>query len=286
MDFDRAGRAAYADSMKFARDMDATGRPIRLYGTDALDGLRKAGRLAAATLDFIHGHIRPGVSTAALDRLCETFMRDQGAIPATIGYHGYRHASCISVNHVVTHGIPSETVVLAEGDIVNVDVTPVLDGWYGDTSRTFFVGHPRPETYRLVAATHEAMMAGIALARPGNRMGDLGHAIETVARRERFAVVREFCGHGIGRVFHDAPEVLNFGRPGTGVVFEPGMVFTVEPMLNAGTARVRILRDGWTTITADRSWSAQFEHTLMVTDGAPELFTLSPAGLDGPQPPV
>jgi methionyl aminopeptidase len=268
---------------RYARETDATGRPIRLHGPDGFEGLRRAGRLAAATLDHARRVIRPGMTTAELDRECEIFMRDHGAVPATIGYHGYRHASCISHNHIVTHGIPSDRVRLMPGDIVNVDVTPLVDGWHGDSSRTFFVGEPTREALRLVHAAYEAMMAGVAASRPGNRMGDVGHAIESVARRERFTVVREFCGHGIGQVFHDAPEVLNFGQPGTGVRLEAGMVFTVEPMLNAGRAAVRVLGDGWTAQTWDRSWSAQFEHMIGLTLSGPEIFTLSPAGWDGPQ---
>lgn len=263
--------------------MDGSGRPIRLHGPEAFEGLRRAGRLAAATLDHARTVIRPGITTAELDSLCETFMRDHGAVPATLGYQGYGHATCISVNHVVTHGIPSARLRLMPGDIVNVDVSPILDGWYGDSSRTFYVGEPAPETRRLVQAAYEAMMAGVAASRPGNRMGDVGHAIQTVARRERFTVVREFCGHGIGQVFHDAPEVLNFGEPGCGVRLEAGMVYTVEPMLNAGRGAVRVLSDGWTAQTCDRSWSAQFEHMIGLTAGEPEIFTLSPRGWDGPQ---
>lgn len=269
--------------IRYAREADSNGRPIRLHGADSFAGLRKVGRLAGATLDFARSVIRPGITTAELDKLCEGFMRDHGAVPATIGYRGYQHATCISFNHVVTHGIPSRRVRLAAGDIVNVDVTPILDGWHGDSSRTFYVGEPAPETRRLVEAAYEAMCEGIRMSMPGNRMGDVGRAIENVARRERYTVVREFCGHGIGQVFHDAPEVLNFGTPGAGVRLEAGMVYTVEPMLNAGRAPVRVLSDGWTAQTWDKSWSAQFEHTIGLTEAGPEIFTTSPAGWDGPQ---
>lgn len=264
--------------IRMSSQTDAEGKPIPLYDADGFAAMRRAGGLAAATLDFIAPHIRPGVTTAELDRLCEQFMRDAGAIPGTIGYHGYRHASCISVNHVVTHGIPGDKV-LAEGDIVNIDVTPVLDGWYGDSSRTFQVGEVRALARRLVDAAYRAMMAGIATIRPGATLGDVGAAIEAVARAERFSVVRDFCGHGLGRVFHDAPLVQHTGPAGTGVVLEPGMVFTVEPMLNAGKAEVKTLPDGWTTVTRDRSLSAQFEHSVGVTEDGVEIFT--PWGADG-----
>lgn len=239
--------------------------------------MRAAGRLAARTLDAIAPHVVPGVTTAELDRLCEEFIRAGGGIPATIGYHGYRHASCISVNHVVTHGIPSDKR-LAEGDIVNIDVTPMVNGWHGDSSRTYQVGRVSRLASRLVSATYDAMMAGIQAIRPGATLGDVGHAIAAVARRERFSVVRDYCGHGLGRVFHDAPDVLHYGEPGTGVVLEPGMIFTVEPMLNAGRPQVKLLADGWTAVTRDRSLSAQFEHSVGVTESGVEIFTL---GADG-----
>ncbi|CDL01032.1 methionine aminopeptidase [Magnetospirillum gryphiswaldense MSR-1 v2] len=257
---------------RFSSQTDSEGRRIPLYDADGFAGMRKAGRLAAATLDFITPHVQAGISTAELDRLCDQFMRDAGAIPGTVGYHGYQHASCVSVNHVVTHGIPGDKV-LADGDIVNIDVTPIVDGWFGDTSRTFLVGEVRTLAKRLVDTTFEAMMAGIDIIRPGTTLGDVGAAIEAVARRERFSVVRDFCGHGLGRVFHDAPLVMHYGKAGTGVVLEPGMFFTVEPMLNAGKAEVKILADGWTTVTRDRSLSAQFEHSVGVTEDGVEIFT-------------
>lgn len=264
-----------------ARDimLDEHGRPVPLHDEEAFAGLRRAGRLAAETLDFIARHVRPGVSTAALDRLIEGFMRDHGAVPATLGYRGYPASSCISPNHVVNHGIPNDDKRLADGDIANIDVTVILDGWYGDTSRMYLVGDRiGVKAQRLVDVTYDAMMAGIAQVRPGNRLGDIGHAIQKVAEAARFSVVRDFCGHGIGRAFHDAPQVLHYGTPGTGLILKPGMVFTVEPMVNAGRPDVKVLSDGWTAVTRDRSLSAQFEHQVAVTDTGCEIFTLSPAG--------
>ena len=263
--------------MDDTNDDDFDRRPIPIHDAEGFAAMRRAGRLAAATLDFIAPRIAAGISTAELDRACEAFMRAQGAVPATIGYHGYRHATCISVNHVVTHGIPSETKVLAEGDILNIDVTPLLDGWHGDSSRMFTVGQASLKARRLIDTTREAMMAGIAAVRPGATLGDVGHAIEAIARRERFSVVRDFCGHGVGRVFHDAPEVAHWGTPGTGVPLRPGMIFTIEPMLNAGKPDVKILADGWTAVTRDRTLSAQFEHSVGVTESGVEIFTLGQA---------
>lgn len=264
--------------LRQSRQRDATGRAIPLHGPEGFAGMRAAGRIAAATLDHIEPFVQAGVSTAALDRECEAFMRAAGTVPGTIGYKGYRHATCISVNHVVTHGIPSDDKILAAGDILNIDVTPLLDGWYGDASRMYVVGSASVRARKLVGTTYAALMAAIAAVRPGARLGDVGHAIEAIARRERFAVVRDFCGHGVGQVFHDAPQVLHYGVPETGIVLEPGMIFTIEPMLNAGKADVKVLGDGWTAVTRDRSLSAQFEHSVGVTDDGVEIFTLSPAG--------
>ena len=251
------------------------GKRIPLHGADGLAAMRAAGRIAADTLDMIAAHIKPGVSTAELDALCEAYMRAAGSIPATIGYHGYQHASCISVNHVVTHGVPSATKLLREGDIVNIDVTPLFNGWHGDSSRTYRVGAVSILAQRLVDAAYEAMYAGIQQVRPGATLGDVGAAISVVARAHGFSSVRDFCGHGIGRVFHDAPQVLHYGRAGTGIVLEPGMIFTIEPMLNAGGHHVKVLPDKWTTVTKDHSLSAQFEHTVAVTESGFEIFTLS-----------
>ncbi|WP_374378039.1 type I methionyl aminopeptidase [Dongia sp.] len=262
--------------MKLSAQRDMNNRSIPLHDAEGFEGMRRAGRLAAETLDFIGPHVRPGISTAALDKLCETFMRDHGGVPATIGYKGYQHASCISVNHVVTHGIPSDKKVLTDGDILNIDVTPLVDGWHGDSSRMYIAGEASVKARRLCDVTYQSLMAGIAVVKPGNTLGDVGNAIETLARKNRFSVVEDFCGHGVGRVFHDAPQVLHYGKPGTGVVLEPGMIFTIEPMLNAGKADVKILGDGWTTVTRDQSLSAQFEHSVGVTETGVEIFTLSP----------
>ena len=243
--------------------------------------MRAAGQLAAATLDMIVPHVRPGVTTAELDRLCHDFMIAHGAVPATLGYRGYTKSSCTSINHVVCHGIPGERRLL-DGDVLNIDVTVILDGWHGDTSRMFAAGQPSVRAGRLMDVTYEALMRGIHAVRPGATLGDIGHAIQTYVEGQRFSVVRDFCGHGIGRKFHEAPNVLHFGRPGDGPVLKPGMFFTVEPMVNAGRPEVKVLDDGWTAVTRDRSLSAQFEHMVGVTEDGCEVFTYSPAGLNKP----
>jgi methionyl aminopeptidase len=263
--------------------MDRAGRRVPLHGAEGFEAMRRAGRLAAATLDYITDHVHPGVSTGHLDKLIEAYMRDHGAIPATIGYNGYPAASCISPNHIVNHGIPSDDKRLVEGDIVNIDVTVILDGWYGDTSRMFFVGEKiGVKARKLVELTYRSMMAGIAAAKPGNTLGDIGFAIQSLVEANRCSVVRDFGGHGIGRVFHDAPHIDHFGKRGQGMVLVPGMVFTIEPMVNAGKPDVKILSDGWTTVTRDRSLSAQFEHQVGITEDGCEIFTLSPAGFTQP----
>jgi methionyl aminopeptidase len=244
----------------------------------------KAGSLHGAAGRRIAPHIRPGLSTGEIDRLCHDFMVANGAVPATLGYRGYTKSTCTSVNHVVCHGIPGDRV-LSEGDIVNIDVTVILDGWYGDTSRMFVAGTPSTKARLLMDVTYESMMRGIAAIKPGATLGDVGHAIQQYVERHRFSVVRDFCGHGIGRHFHAPPNVLHFGRPGEGPKLRPGMFFTVEPMVNAGRAEVKILDDGWTAVTRDRSLSAQFEHMIAVTETGAEIFTLSPAGLHRPYMP-
>lgn len=255
---------------------------IRLYRPEHFEAMRPAGRLAAATLDFIAPYVEPGVTTEALDRLIETFMRDQGAIPATLGYKGYPKSSCISINHVICHGIPGERR-LENGDILNIDVTVILDGWYGDTSRMFFAGDKiSVKARKLTSVTYQCLMDAISIIRPGVKLGDIGAAIQQVAEANRFSVVRDFCGHGLGRVFHDAPSVLHFGKAGTGIELHPGMLFTIEPMINAGRYHAKVLADGWTAVTRDRSLSAQFEHTIGVIENGFEVFTLSPAGLHAP----
>lgn len=240
---------------------------------------RQAGKLAAEVLAMIGEYVRPGVSTEELDRRCHDFIVDElKAVPANIGYYGYPKTICASVNHVICHGIPSERELLKDGDIVNIDVALIKDGWYGDTSRMYFAGQPSPLARRLVETTYEAMVAGIRAVRPGARLGDVGHAIQTVAHRERFSVVREYCGHGIGTVYHDEPQVLHYGQPGQGLKLEAGMIFTIEPMINAGKAGCMQLSDGWTVITKDRSLSAQWEHMVLVTDSGFEVLTPWPEG--------
>ena len=273
--------------MQVTIDKDGTGRSVPLHGPDAFASMRDAGRLAAMTLDHVTPHVVPGVSTGELDRIIETFMHHNGAIPATLGYKGYPKSSCISINHVVNHGIPSDDKRLVGGDILNIDVTVILNGWYGDTSRMFIAGGGTSvKGGRLIEVTYDAMWAGIEAVRPGATLGDVGHAIQRVAEGARFSVVRDFVGHGLGRVFHDAPEVRHFGEPGKGLVLRPGMLFTIEPMINAGRHEVKILKDGWTTVTRDRSLSAQFEHTVGVSEDGVEVFTRSPMGYDKPPYPV
>jgi methionyl aminopeptidase len=254
---------------------------IKLHGPAAFEGMRKAGRLVAECLDMLTGEIRPGVPTERLDKLVFEFGCDHGAVPATLMYRGYRRSTCTSINHVVCHGIPGEKP-LKEGDIVNVDVTLILDGWHGDSSRMFAVGEIPRRAERLIEVTHEAMMRGIAAIEPGRTTGDIGAAIQSFVEAQHMSVVRDFCGHGLGRLFHDEPNIVHVGRPGEGIVLKPGMFFTVEPMINLGRPHVKVLSDGWTAVTRDRSLSAQFEHTIAVTTDGVEIFTLSPKGLHKP----
>ncbi|KTW13766.1 type I methionyl aminopeptidase [Sphingomonas sanguinis] len=254
---------------------------IKLWGREAFDGMHKAGHLAAETLDMLVPHMVPGVSTAEINRLIHQFIVERGGVPATLGYRGYAHSTCISINHVVCHGIPSEKTLKA-GDIVNVDVTPIVDGWHGDTSRMYLIGDVPLKARKLVEVTYECLMLGIEQAKPGNHMGDVAHAIQQHAEKHRYGVVRDFCGHGLGLLFHDAPEVVHAGRPGTGPELKPGMIFTIEPMINIGRPDVKLLDDGWTAVTRDRSLSAQFEHSIGITEEGCEIFTLSPAGFTQP----
>ncbi|WP_133364837.1 type I methionyl aminopeptidase [Qipengyuania sediminis] len=254
---------------------------IKLHGPDGFAGMRRAGQLAAQILDDLAPLVVPGVATRALDDFIRQAMLAAGAVPATLGYRGYTHSCCISVNHVICHGIPGEKS-LKDGDIVNIDVTPLLDGWHGDTSRMYLVGDVPLKARRLVEVTYECLMLGIEQARPGNRLGDIGAAIEAHARAHRYGVVHEFCGHGVGRLFHDAPEVIHAARPGTGPLLKPGMFFTIEPMINAGRPNAKMLSDGWTAVTRDKSLSAQFEHSIGITEDGCEIFTLSPGGLHKP----
>ncbi|WP_225008487.1 type I methionyl aminopeptidase [Novosphingobium percolationis] len=254
---------------------------IKLHGPAGFEGMRKAGRLAAEILDALAPLVVPGARTDMIDDVVRQMTLDAGAIPATLGYRGYAHSCCISSNHVVCHGIPSDKT-LKDGDIVNIDVTPLLDGWHGDSSRMYLVGDVPLKAKRLVDVTYECLMIGIEQAKPGARLGDIGAAIQAHAEKNRYGVVREFCGHGLGRLFHDAPEVVHAARAGTGPELRPGMFFTIEPMINLGKPGVKILEDGWTAVTRDRSLSAQFEHSIGITETGCEIFTTSPRGLDKP----
>ncbi|MFV0644385.1 MAG: type I methionyl aminopeptidase [Sphingomonadaceae bacterium] len=254
---------------------------IKLHDADAFDGMRRAGRLAAEILDAMVPLVQPGVTTAELDDVVRQMTLDGGAVPATLGYRGYTHSCCISINHVVCHGIPGEKT-LKDGDIVNIDVTPLLDGWHGDSSRMYLVGDVPLKARRLVDVTYECLMIGIDKAKPGARLGDIGAAIQAHAGQYRYGVVREFCGHGVGRLFHDAPEVVHAAKAGTGPELRPGMFFTIEPMINLGKPGVKMLNDGWTAVTRDKSLSAQFEHSIGITEDGNEIFTLSPKGFDQP----
>ena len=257
-------------------------RRITIHSAADFGAMRKAGRLAAETLDYITPYVAAGTTTERLDRLCHDFIVTRGAIPAPLNYRGFPKSICTSVNHVVCHGIPSDKKRLQDGDVLNIDVTVILDGWHGDTSRMFYVGRPKILAARLVDTTFEAMWRGIEQVRPGTTLGDVGHAIQSHAEAQGFSVVRDFCGHGLGRIFHEAPSVLHFGDPGDGVVLREGMFFTIEPMINAGRYPVKILDDGWTAVTRDRSLSAQFEHSIGVTADGYEVFTLSPRGWHRP----
>lgn len=247
---------------------------VHLHSPEDFEPMRKAGKLASQTLDFITPYVKAGVSTEDLDKLCHGFIIQHGAIPAPLGYHGYPKSICTSVNHVICHGIPGPKKLL-EGDILNIDVTVILEGWHGDTSRMFSIGKIGIQAAKLINITYEAMMRAIEIIRPGVTLGDIGYTIQSFAERNGFSTVRDFCGHGIGRLFQTAPTVLHYGKPGTGLVLKKGMFFTIEPMLNAGRPESKILSDGWTAVTRDRSLSAQFEHTIGVTTDGYEIFTVS-----------
>ncbi len=254
---------------------------IRLYAPDDFDGMRKASRLAASALDALCEIVAPGIATQQIDDFVLQFGLDHGAVPATLNYRGYTKSCCTSVNHVVCHGIPNEKP-LREGEIVNIDITYILNGWHGDSSRMYGVGRVKRAAERLIDVTYEALQRGIAAARPGNTTGHIGAAIQTYVEGERCSVVRDFCGHGVGRLFHDTPNILHYGNPGDGLELRPGMIFTIEPMVNLGRPHVKVLADGWTAVTRDRSLSAQFEHSVGITAEGCEIFTRSPAGLDKP----
>ena len=250
---------------------------IRIHDDAGFAGMHAAGALAARILDDIAPTVEPGVTTEALDQAIEDMVNAAGAKSATIGYRGYKHASCISVNHVVCHGIPSPKT-LKDGDILNIDVTVIVDGWFGDTSRMYVAGNLNRKAERLIQVTHDALFKGIEIVRPGATFGDIGHAIQTYVEANRMSVVRDFCGHGLGQVFHAPPNVLHYGRAGTGPVLEEGMFFTIEPMVNLGRPETKVLADEWTAVTRDKSLSAQFEHSVGVTADGFEIFTLSPSG--------
>ena len=254
---------------------------IPLHGEEGFEGMRKAGELTARALDVLTEYVEPGVPTETLDRIAYEFARDHGAMPATIFYKGFRHSLCTSINHVVCHGIPDERP-LKEGDIVNIDLTLIVDGWYGDSSRMYPVGEIARKAERLIEVTYESLEAGLAAAKPGNTTGDIGAAIQAVAEAERTSVVRDFVGHGVGKLSHDEPNIMHFGTPDTGVPLRPGMIFTIEPMLNLGRPHVKILSDGWTAVTRDRTLSSQCEHSIGITETGCEIFTLSPGGLFNP----
>ncbi len=246
---------------------------IKIHSPSDFEGMRKAGHLAARTLDFIEPHIKEGITTQELNDLCHDFIISHKAIPAPLNYKGFPKSICTSVNHVVCHGIPGPKK-LEKGDILNIDITVILDGWYGDTSRMYTIGKVSVLAQKLIDTTYEAMMRGIETIRPGAHLGDIGHAIQSFAESKGFSIVRDFCGHGLGKVFHTAPNVLHYGNPHTGLELQEGMFFTVEPMINAGKYDIKILGDGWTAVTRDKSLSAQFEHSIGVTSTGYEIFTL------------
>ena len=259
-------------------DARQTREGIRIHEPQDFEGMRAVGLIAAQILDEVGPLVQPGATTGALDDFIRDRVGELGATSATIGYRGYQHASCISVNHVVCHGIPGDKI-LAEGDILNIDVTVIVDGWYGDSSRMYVAGKPSVKARRLIQVTHDALMRGIEAVRPGATFGDIGWAIQSYVESNRMSVVRDFCGHGLGRSFHAPPNVLHFGRPGKGPVLEEGMFFTIEPMVNLGRPETKILADDWTAVTRDKSLSAQFEHSIGVTADGCEIFTPSPKGL-------
>ena len=250
---------------------------VILHGEDGFRGMRKAGQLAAEVLDMITEHVHEGITTEQLDRICHDYITAHGATPAPLNYKGFPKATCISLNHVICHGIPGPKK-LVRGDILNIDITVILDGWYGDTSRMFWVGQPSVKARNLTIVTYDCLMKAIDICKPGATLGDIGHAIQSYAESHRFSVVRDFTGHGLGRVFHTSPTVLHYGKAGQGQTLEAGMIFTIEPMINAGKYDMKILADGWTAVTRDKSLSAQFEHSIGITEDGAEIFTSSPKG--------
>jgi methionyl aminopeptidase len=274
--------SSHAEISQLLENARSAANVIPLHGPEDFAGMRRAGRLAAEVLDLLVPEVAPGAMTERLDRLAYEYILDHHATPACLGYRGYRHTLCTSINHVVCHGIPNDKA-LRDGDIVNIDVTVIIDGWHGDTSRMYLVGDVKRKAQRLVDITYESMMRGIAVVKPGATTGDIGHAIQSYAEgQERCAVVRDFCGHGLGQIFHVLPNIVHYGKPGHGLGLKPGMFFTIEPMINLGGFGVKVLNDGWTAVTRDRALSAQFEHSVGVTQSGVEIFTLSPKGLHKP----
>ncbi|NVK34033.1 MAG: type I methionyl aminopeptidase [Rhodobacteraceae bacterium] len=260
--------------------MKNTGQ-IRLYTPDDFAGMKKASQITAGCLDELADFVKPGVTTQAIDDFVFNYGEERGVYAATLNYRGYTKSCCTSINHVVCHGIPNEKP-LREGDIVNIDVTYIVDGWHGDSSRMYPVGAINRKAERLLEVTYDSLMLGIEAAKPGNTTGDIGAAIQTLVESNRFSVVRDFCGHGVGKLFHDTPNILHYGHPGEGIELKPGMIFTIEPMVNTGRPNVKVLSDGWTAVTRDRSLSAQYEHSIGITDDGCEIFTLSPGGIHKP----
>lgn len=246
---------------------------VTIKSKEEIEKMRRSGQLAAKTLQYIRPHLKPGVSTETINQLCHKFIINNGAIPAPLNYKGFPKSICTSINEVVCHGIPSKAEVLQNGDILNIDVTTILEGYHGDTNKTYFIGEVSEEAQKLVTTTYECMMAGIAEVKPNNRLGDIGHAIQTVAEARGYSVVRDFCGHGIGLGFHEDPQVPHYGKAGQGMRLKPGMTFTIEPMINLGGYEVEILDDDWTAVTIDGKLSAQFEHTILVTSEGHEILT-------------
>ena len=270
--------------MSYIEEVDTGEDPtglVRIHKPEDFEGMRKAGQVSARALDMLTAEVKPGVTTQYIDDLVYQFTMDNGALPATVFYKGYSKSCCTSVNHVVCHGIPGERV-LKDGDILNIDVTSIVDGWHGDTSRMFWAGEPKIKARRLTDVTFECMWKGIEAVKPGATTGDIGAAIQAHAEAQRCSVVKDFCGHGLGRIFHEPPNILHYGRAGDGTVLREGMFFTIEPMINLGKWPVKLLNDGWTAVTKDKTLSAQFEHSLAVTADGYEVFTKSPAGLDSP----
>ncbi|MES0870356.1 type I methionyl aminopeptidase [Pseudovibrio denitrificans] len=272
----------YVDAAK--APLKNTGQ-IKIYSQEDFEGMRKASQMTAQCLDALVPLVQPGVTTQDIDDFVFKFGKERGGVPATLNYRGYTKSCCTSINRVICHGIPDPKKKLKEGDIVNIDVTYIVDGWHGDSSRMYPVGKLKPAAKRLIEVTHESLMRALEVAKPGNTTGDIGHAIQEYVESERCSVVRDFCGHGVGKLFHDMPNILHYGQKGTGIKLMPGMIFTIEPMVNLGRPDVRVLKDGWTAETKDKTLSAQFEHSIGITSSGCDIFTTSPAGLFNPMEP-